>query len=113
MLFVQKKPGPCLKIINKATRLFSGLVDLDYEPNYNDHVYFQYLSNSKDDIALLNTYHSEKIFDKYIVQVAGKGFTVVDYLSEVYRLSDTYKCIDGNCLFAWFWILMRSKSLIL
>jgi hypothetical protein len=67
MLFAQKKLGPGSKIINKATRLFSGLVNFDYEPNYNNHVYFQYLSNSKNDIVLLNTYHSEKIFDKYIV----------------------------------------------
>ena len=96
MLLAQKKPGPCPKIINEATRLFSGLADLDFEPGYNDHVYFQYLSNSKDDVALLDTYHSEEIFDKYIVWVAGKGFTVVDHPSEVYGLPDTHECIDGN-----------------
>ena len=59
MLLAQKKPGLCPKIINETTRLFSGLADLDFKPSYNDHVYFQYLSNSKDDVALLDTYHSE------------------------------------------------------
>ncbi|CAG8539167.1 40_t:CDS:2, partial [Scutellospora calospora] len=44
----------------------------------------------------LDTYHSEKIFDKYIIQVAEKGFTIVDYLSEIYRIPDTHKCIDEN-----------------
>ncbi len=71
-------------------------MDLDFEPSYNDHTYFQYLSNSKDDVALLDTYHSEEIFDKYIVRVLGKGFIVVDHPSEVYGLPDTHECIDEN-----------------
>ena len=96
MLLAQKNTGPNPSEINEATRLFSGLADLDYEPGYNDHTYFQYLSNSKDDIALLDAYHSEKIFDKYIIQVAGKGFTVVDYPSEIYGIPNAHKCIDGN-----------------
>ena len=73
MLLAQKKPGPSPKAIKEASRLFSGLADLDFEPGYNDHVYFQYLSNSKDDVALLDTYHPNEIFNKYIVRVAGKG----------------------------------------
>jgi hypothetical protein len=96
MLLAQKKPGPGPKTINEAIRLFSGLADLDYEPGYNDHVYFQYLSNNKNDISLLGAYHPEEIYSKYIIRVAGKGFTVVDYPSEVYRFSDTHECIDGN-----------------
>ncbi|PKK57159.1 hypothetical protein RhiirC2_798576 [Rhizophagus irregularis] len=96
MLLAQKNAGPRPSVINEATRLFSGLANLDFEPGYNDHVYFQYLSNSKDGVALLDTYYSEEIFDKYIVQVAGKGFTIVDHPSKVYGLSDTHECIDGN-----------------
>ena len=96
MLFAQKNAGPGPKTINEAIRLFSGLADLDFEPGYNDLTYFQYLSNSKDDVALLDTYHPEEIFDKYIVRVSGKGFTVVDHPSEVYGLPDTHECIDGN-----------------
>src|SRR6266498_5708764 len=96
MLLAQKNPRPGPKIINKAIRLFSELVDLDFEPSYNDHTYFQYLSNSKDDVVLLDTYHSEEIFDKYIVRVLGKGFIVVDHPSEVYGLLDTHECIDEN-----------------
>ena len=72
MLLAQKKPGPCPKTINEATRLFFGLADLDFEPGYNDHVYFKYLSNNKNDISLLGAYHSEEIFDKYIIRVSGK-----------------------------------------
>jgi len=98
MLSAQKKKslrsGP--KIINEATRLFSGLADLDFESGYNNHIYFQYLSNNKNDISLLGTYHSKVIFDKYIVRVSGKGFTVVDHPSEVYGFPDTHECIDGN-----------------
>ncbi|CAG8443172.1 8770_t:CDS:2 [Scutellospora calospora] len=83
--------------INEAIRLFfSGLVNLDYEPSYNDHIYFQYLSNSKDDIALLDIYHSEKIFDKYIIQVAEKSFTIVDHLFEIYRISNTHESSSSN-----------------
>src|SRR3954469_12139851 len=96
MLLAQKNFEPNLEEINEAIRLFSGVADLDFEPGYNDHVYFQYLSNSKDDVALLDTYHSEEIFDKYIVRIAGKGFTVVDHPSEVYGLPDAHECIDGN-----------------
>src|SRR6266542_3670842 len=96
MLLAQKNPGPCPKTINEAIRLFLGLANLDFEPGYNDLTYFQYLSNSKDDVALLDTYHPEEIFDKYIVQVSGKGFTVVDHPSEVYGLPNIHECIDGN-----------------
>src|SRR3954452_14232883 len=73
-----------------------GLADLNYVPGYNDHVYFQYLSNNKNDISLLGAYHPEEIYSKYIIQVAEKGFMVVDHLSEVYEFSDTHKCIDEN-----------------
>ncbi len=67
ILLAQKNPKSRPKIINEAIRLFSGLADLDFEPGYNDHTYFQYLSNSKDDVALLDTYNPKEIFDKYIV----------------------------------------------
>jgi hypothetical protein len=96
MPLAQKKPGPGPKTINDATRLFSGLADLDYEPGYDDHVYFQYLSNNKNDISLLGAYHPEEIYSKYIIRVAGKGFTVVDHPSEIYGFPDTHECIDGN-----------------
>jgi hypothetical protein len=96
MLLAQKKPGPGPKIINETTRLFSGLADLDFEPGYDDHVYFQYLSNNNNDISLLDAYYPEEIFDKYIVRVSGKDFTVVNHPSEVYGLPDAHKCIDGN-----------------
>ncbi|CAG8851232.1 4947_t:CDS:2, partial [Gigaspora margarita] len=82
--------------INRATRLFSGLADLDYKPSYNNHTYFQYLSNNKNDISLLGAYHPKEIFDKYIIWVAGKGFIVVIHPSEIYRIPDAHECIDGN-----------------
>ncbi|PKK60861.1 hypothetical protein RhiirC2_792687 [Rhizophagus irregularis] len=90
MLLMQKKPGPCSEVIKQAIRLFSGLVDLDFESSYNDHMYFQYLFNNKNDISLLGAYHPEEIYSKYIVQVAEKGFTVVNHPSEVYGLPDTH-----------------------
>ncbi|GES77048.1 hypothetical protein GLOIN_2v1482150 [Rhizophagus clarus] len=96
MFLAQKKPGPCPKIINETTRLFFGLADLDFEPGYNYHVYFQYLSNNKNDISLLGAYHPEEIYLKYIIRVAGKGFTVVNHPSEVYEIPDAHECIDGN-----------------
>ncbi|CAG8586234.1 608_t:CDS:1 [Cetraspora pellucida] len=96
MLLVQKKSGPNLSEINKATRLFSDLANLNYEFSYNDYIYFQYLSNSKDNVTLLDTYYFNKIFDKYIIWVADKKFTVVNHPSEVYRIPDIHKCIDKN-----------------
>src|SRR6266540_3393813 len=96
MLLAQKNPRSHSKIINEAIRLFSELADLDFEPGYNDHIYFQYLFNSKDNVALLDTYHPKEIFNKYIVRVSEKDFTVVNQPSEVYGLPDTYECIDGN-----------------
>src|SRR5256885_12991159 len=96
MLLAQKNAGLSPKTINDATRLFSGLTDFDYVPGYNDHVYFQYLSNNKNDISLLGAYHPEEIYSKYIVRVAEKGFTLVNHPSEVYGLPDTHECIDGN-----------------
>src|SRR3954464_10152967 len=98
-MLTQKKPKPGLKTINEASRLFSSLADLSFEPDYNDHVYFQYLSNNKNDISLLGAYHPEEIFDKYIIRVLGKGFTVVNHPSEVYGFPNTHKCIDGNLPF--------------
>ncbi|RIB11652.1 hypothetical protein C2G38_2202887 [Gigaspora rosea] len=95
-MLAQKNSGPGPEVINGATRLFSGLADLDYKPGYNNHTYFQYLSNNKNDIFLLGTYHPEEIFDKYIIQVVGKGFTVVNHPSEIYRIPDAHECIDGN-----------------
>src|SRR6266542_6353936 len=96
MLLAQKNSGPHSKTINEAIRFFSGLADLNYEPDYNDHIYFQYLSNNKNDIFFLEAYHPEEIYSKYIIRVAGKGFTVVDHPSEVYGFLDTHECIDGN-----------------
>ncbi len=96
MLLAQKNSKPHPKIINDAIRLFSGLANLDYEPGYNNHIYFQYLSNNKNDISLLGAYHPKEIFDKYIIWVSGKGFTVVNHPSEVYGIPDAYECIDGN-----------------
>ena len=98
MLLAQKNAGPGLKTINKATRLFSGLADLDFEPDYSDHVYFQHLlaSNNGEGIALLEAYHSEEIYSKYIIRVSGKGFTLVDHPSEIYGIPDAHEYIDGN-----------------
>ncbi|CAG8808590.1 33143_t:CDS:2 [Gigaspora margarita] len=96
MLLAQKNARPGPEVINGATRLFSGLADLDYKPGYNNHTYFQYLSNNKNDISLLGAYYPEEIFDKYIIRVSGKGFTVVNHPSEVYGLPDAHECIDGN-----------------
>ncbi|GBC19783.2 hypothetical protein GLOIN_2v1842826 [Rhizophagus irregularis DAOM 181602=DAOM 197198] len=54
------------------------------------------LTPDKDNVALLDTYDPEEILNKYIVRVAGKGFTVVDHPSEVYGFPDAHECIDGN-----------------
>ena len=96
MLLAQKNSGPRPKTINDATRLFSSLADFDYKPGYNNHIYFQYLSNNKNDISLLGTYYPKEIFDKYIIRVSGKDFTVVNHPSEVYGIPDAHECIDGN-----------------
>ncbi|GBB96232.1 hypothetical protein RclHR1_27050001 [Rhizophagus clarus] len=99
MLLAQKNAGPSPKTINYVTRFFFGLVNFDFKSSYNDHIYFQYLSNNKNDISLLEAYYPEEIYSKYIIQIAEKGFIVVDYPSEVYELPDTHECNDGNLSF--------------
>src|SRR3954451_8902839 len=96
MFLAHKNARLSPKTINDAIRLFSGLADLDYVPGYNDHVYFKYLSNNKNDISLLGAYYPEEIYSKYIIRVAGKGFTIVNHPSEVYRFFNTHECINGN-----------------
>ncbi len=59
-------------------------------------LYFKYFSNSKNNITLLDIYYPNEIFNKYIVQVVGKDFTIVNYLFKVYRLSDTHEYINRN-----------------
>src|SRR5207248_3347615 len=98
MTLAQKKKFLRLspKIINDATRLFSGLADLNFEPGYNDHVYFQYLSNNKYDISLLGAYHPKEIYSKYIVRASEKSFTVVDHLFKIYGIPNAHECINEN-----------------
>ena len=96
MLLVQKKSEPSPKTINDAIKLFSNLTNFDYEFSYNNHMYFQYLSNNKNNISFLRAYHLKEIYSKYIVQVLEKGFTVIDHPSEVYGLSNTHEYINGN-----------------
>ncbi len=61
-------------------------------------MYFQYLSNSKNNITFLDAYHLEKIFDKYIIRISEKGFILVVYSSKVYRIPNTHEYIDRNLL---------------
>ena len=98
MLLVQKNSELSPKTINEVTRLFSDLANLDLKSGYNDHVYFKYLSNNKNDISLLGAYHPKEIYSKYIIQVAGKGFMVVNHSSEVYGFPNTHKCINEKCI---------------
>ena len=69
MLLAQKNARSCLSVINDATRLFSSLANLNFKPGYGDHIYFQHLlaSNNGEGVALLEAYHSEEIYSKYII----------------------------------------------
>ena len=98
MLLAQKNARLSSSVINDATRLFSSLVDFDFKPGYGDHIYFQHLlaSNNGEGVALLEAYHSEEIYSKYIIRVSGKGFTLVDHPSEIYGIPDAHEYIDGN-----------------
>ncbi|RIA85297.1 hypothetical protein C1645_830977 [Glomus cerebriforme] len=87
---------PIIEVLASFSSFAILTADLDFEPGYNDHVYFQYLSNNKNDIFLLEAYYPEEIYSKYIVQVLGKDFTVIDHPSEVYGLPDIHECIDRN-----------------
>ncbi|RHZ45577.1 hypothetical protein Glove_669g24 [Diversispora epigaea] len=86
---------------NEAKKLFTGLTDLNYKHDHRKHTFYKYwlASNghaNKNDTALLDAYQLEEIYSKYIIRVAEKGYTVIDHLTEVYRISDTHECIDGN-----------------
>ena len=60
-MLAQKKLGPSSKTINEATRLFSGLADLDFEPGYGDYVYFQHLL-ALDELAKVKTFKGTRCF---------------------------------------------------
>ncbi len=68
-MFMQKNSGLNPKIINDAIRLFSSLANLNFEFDYNNHVYFQYLSNSKNDVIFLDTYHPNEIFMNILIGI--------------------------------------------
>ncbi|RHZ50561.1 hypothetical protein Glove_495g15 [Diversispora epigaea] len=99
---------PCLNQkltkYNEAKLIFKGLTDLNYKPGHKEYTYYKYWLKSnghansidKNDIALLDAYQLKEIHSQYIIQVAGKGYTVIDYSSEVYRMLNTHECIDGN-----------------
>ena len=82
----------------EAKKLLSGLTDLNYEPGHGKHMCYKYLleSNDKNDTALLEAYQPEEIYSRYIIRVAGKGFTLIDHPSEIYGFPDSHECIDGN-----------------
>ena len=69
MLLAQKNARLSPSVINDATRLFSGLADLDFEPGYGDHIYFQHLlaSNNGKSVVLLEAYHFKEIYSEYII----------------------------------------------
>src|SRR6185369_17874914 len=87
---------------NEAKRFFIGLTDLDYKPGHREHTYYKYWLKSnghintadRNNTALLEAYQPEEIHSQYIIRVAGKGYTVIDHPSEVYRIPDTHECID-------------------
>ncbi|CAG8748690.1 13624_t:CDS:1, partial [Racocetra persica] len=91
---------------NEAKRLFIGLTDFDYKPGHTEHTFYKYwlASNdhaslaNKNDTVLLDTYQPEEIHSQYIVQVARKDYTVIDYPSKVYGIPDAHEYIDGNQL---------------
>ncbi|CAG8781504.1 8578_t:CDS:1, partial [Racocetra persica] len=41
-------------------------------------------------------YRPEDIYSQYIIRIVGKEYTIIDHPTEVYRISDTHECIDGN-----------------
>ncbi|CAG8793362.1 24749_t:CDS:2, partial [Racocetra persica] len=43
-------------------------------------------SSDRNDTALLDTYQPEEIYSQYIIQMAGKGYTVIDHPSKVYKI---------------------------
>ncbi|CAG8486698.1 19453_t:CDS:1 [Racocetra persica] len=89
---------------NEAKKLFTGLTDLDYKAGHKEHTFYKYWlasngyvsSSDKNETALLEVYQPEEIHSQYIIQMARKGYTVIDHPSEVYRIPDTYKYIDSN-----------------
>src|SRR5438132_13567273 len=97
----QQRLNQKLAEYNEAKIILKGLTDLDYKPGHREHTFYKYwlASNGhtdKNDTALLDAYQPEEIHSQYIIRTAGKGYTVIDHPSEVYRIPDTHECIDGN-----------------
>ncbi|RIB24713.1 hypothetical protein C2G38_2167771 [Gigaspora rosea] len=79
----------------------SSLTDLNYKPGHKKHTFYKFwlASNGhidKNGTALLDAYRPEKIHSQYIIRMAGKSYTVINYPSEVYKIPDTHEYIDGN-----------------
>ncbi|CAG8750675.1 6201_t:CDS:2, partial [Racocetra persica] len=53
-------------------------------------------SANKNDTVLLDAYQLKELYSQYIIRVAGKYYIVIDYLSKIYRILDTYEYIDRN-----------------
>ena len=81
-----------------------GLTNLDYKPGYKEYTFYKYWlasnghtsSSDRNDTAVLEAFQPEEIHSQYIIQVTGKGYTVINHSSKVYRIPDTHECIDGN-----------------
>ncbi|CAG8748278.1 37044_t:CDS:2, partial [Gigaspora margarita] len=50
----------------------------------------------KDNVALLDTYYPEEIFDKYIIQIVGKGFTDIDVRQKPDPINSGLSSLDTN-----------------
>jgi len=100
----QQRLNQKLAEYNEAKIILKGLTDLDYKLGHEEHTYYKYWlksnghTNSADrnETALLKAYQPEEIHSQYIIQVAGKGYKVIDHPTKVYRMSNTHECIDGN-----------------
>ncbi|CAG8761033.1 9193_t:CDS:1 [Cetraspora pellucida] len=53
----------------------------------------------KERISLLDAYKREELADKLVIQIEQnkyKKFSVIDDISEIYRVSEVHKCINGQ-----------------
>ncbi|CAG8827732.1 32261_t:CDS:2, partial [Gigaspora margarita] len=53
-------------------------------------------SSDRNDIVVLEVFQPKDIYSQYIIRVIGKGYTVINHPSKVYKIPNTHKCIDRN-----------------
>ncbi|CAG8473724.1 3083_t:CDS:10, partial [Cetraspora pellucida] len=72
-----------------------------------------YGHTDKNDTAFLDAYRPEEIHSQYVIQIAGKGYTMIDYPSEVYKIPDTHEFACADTLYSTLDCMVSLNNFVL